>query len=140
MVARTAAARDEECSGETVLESLRRTTKKSEETPRPDFGRLELAAPGYDATANRLLDHVRLCLSRYRVRAASLSRGQNTPACNAVQYAHTNPMPTQMPGGKKPNARPNASNPVLSDFFAFIAPRYNAAEVDRISGNISGPP
>ena len=92
-----------------------------------------LVLTGYSTVCDRVY-HVTAC-------ATSRSRCQNTPACEAVQYAQTNPMPAQMPGGKKPNARPNASNPVLSDdFFAFIAPRYNAAEVDRTSGNSRGPP
>ena len=72
------------------------------------------------------------------------ARAQETPICVEVQYAHTRPMPTHIPGGRPRSASrtdvgvPTPPSASLRD--RLVHPRYSAAEVDNTRGRRRGPP
>ena len=71
-------------------------------------------------------------------------RAQETPICVEVQYAHTRPMPTHIPGGRPRSAsRTDVGVPTPASAFLrdrLVHPRYSAAEVDNTRGRRRGPP
>ena len=63
--------------GRTLKLNLTRANDRKirEETPVGVFG---TAAPGYNASANRLLDRLRSCLSRHRLRDIAVTRSKHS--------------------------------------------------------------